>query len=282
MESTSQNIIFQQTSVIAVLRSGFLPEVSTMGSLVEFERSEVANANQEAVEVFLKTTLNSYIEESDPEGGCVVTSRFYVDPTGSSGYSAFSVLMLEGIDVFDNRVEYFRAVISFLCALLVGQDSLLSENDFDARILAHDYSFFRGEAQSFLKNHGGQRVKKEFYVSTGFHDREGVHVQDRYAMAETGEAIYEEEDGLAKPDGYSLSGNKIYLLVAIDGQLGTQKTTFQCSHQDHYDVVAQAQLSRSCVRFTAVRSKSPSEKNVTLSLVSLEIDATNEEGFRLT
>lgn len=282
MENTHQNTILQQKCVIAVLRPGFLPEVSTTGSLVGFERSAVANANQEAVEVFLKTTLNSYIEESDPEGECVVTSKFYVDPTASSGYTAFSVLMLEGIDVSNERVEYFRAVISFLCALLVGQGSLLSEQGFDDRISPNDHSFFRDEAQGFLKKNGGQRVKKDFYVYTGFDDREGFYVKDRYAAAENGEAIYEEEYGLAKPDGYSLSGNKIYLLIAIDSKLGAQKTTFQCNHQDHYDTVAQALLSRSRVRFTALRTKAPSENNVVLNLISLEIDASNDGNFRLT
>lgn len=282
MEIISENIIAQQQSVVAILRPASHSQISPLGKLLKLERTEIANVSQESVEKFLKAALNNFIERSGPVSNHVVTSSFYVDPTESSGYSIFTVLELEGVDISDEKIEHFKTVVSLLCAELIGQPSLFGKQKSGGRISHEDELFFRAEAWKFLQKFGGQRVKKEFYVHTGFEDREGVVVKDSFATVENSPVINVIEEGIARPDGYSFSGNEVYLLTVDGSKLDSQKTKFQCHHKSHYDTLMQACQERANLRFTAQRLKTASSKTEVLSLISLDLIASNENDFSLT
>lgn len=276
MDKVSKHIIVQPHSVIAVLRPAAHAQLSPLGNWVRLERTDIVNISQESVEKFLMSALNSFIECNGSMDNYIVTSSFYIDPTESSGYSIFTVLELEGIDIPNEIIEYFKSAVLFLCEELICQPSLFVEYKINDGITHEDALFFQAEASKFLQKYGGQRVKKEFYVQTGFEDREGFIVKDNFATIENSPIVNKIEEGMARADGCSLSGNEIYLITVNGNKLNGQKTKFQCLHKSHYDTIAQALLTRANLRFTAQRLKTPSAKNETLSLITLDLIASNE------
>lgn len=282
MAIDNQGILDHQRSVIAVLRPASHPRISPIGTLVELDRSAVTNNSQENLEKFLQATLNSYIENSDLGSDYFVRSSFYVDPTESSGYPVFTVLRLEGLDISDKKIEHFRSYISLLCADILEQPSLFNEHKFEESLSHNDQKFFQTAVQSFLQKNGGQRIKKEFYVHLGLGDHEGVVIKDFYKIIENSPTINELEEGLARPDGLTLSGNEIYLLKIDGSMVATQKNRYRCIHQNHYAVISKAIQEGLIVRFRAERLRVATSKKDVASLISLDIIPSTDEEFTLT
>src|SRR5690554_908208 len=268
--------------VFAVIRTGAHSIVTRQGKLVKLDRGSISNASQEILERFLTATLNGLIERREHMKESVLTSSFYLDPTGSRGYTAFTVLQLNGGGITSEEIEYFRAAVAILSSEVIGQPSLFAATQKLASLDREDEDYLRDEALKFLQKFGGQKIKKTVFIHLGFDDREGQAIKDSLPSIEATEVVNEVEEGFAKPDGYSISGNEIYLLRVKGHSVETRPVKLQGIHQSHFDTAAKASLERSTVKYTARRLKQGASKKEVLSLVSLDIIEPSPEDFSLT
>jgi hypothetical protein len=283
MGESTESFMAQQQLVIGFIRSASSPRARSFGALMELNRSDINNADQDVIENFFQNTLNTLIENCGFWQSCVAAATFYVDPTESSGYPYFTALRLEGTDIPDKTIIYFKAALSFLCAELRGQASLFNAQDPVDILSQKDEEFLKHAAWQFRCKNSDKRINKAFYVQIGFGDSREMLFEGFYAPVNDDEAVDETVEGIARPDGFSIADNKLFLYLQSDGQLSSKKTIVQCQHQDHFELIANAYLLRANLRYVVRREKKPSSKKEVWSLVSLELMADNDEGvFELT
>jgi len=283
MGESTERFMDQQQLVIGFIRTYSSSPARSFGGLIEFNRADIQNPDQEKIEKFFQNTLNTLIENCGFWQSFFAVSTFYIDPTRSSGYPHFAALRLEGVDISDKTIIYFKAALSLLCSELLGQASLLEAQDPADTLSQNDEKFLKDAARQFCCRNSNKEIQKAFYVQIGFEDDQGVLFDGNYAPGNNEKAVNETVEGITKPDGFSISDNKLYLYLKKDGQPNSKKTIVNCQHQDHFELTANACLLRANLRYVVRREKKPSSKKEVWSLVSLELMADNDEGvFELT
>jgi hypothetical protein len=148
-----------------------------------------------------------------------------------------------------------------------------------------DKALLLKHCQVFSVRNSGKKIKNQFAVYSDFNDDAGFTFDGQLPRAVSGETVTEFIDGLAWPAGYDEFSNLAFLQVIDGADSETTKTTLKCDHAENYDILAQARLDRSRVRYSGYRTSSALGKKEHWILSCVELVASDIEGsehFELT
>jgi len=255
---------------IGVLIPSTRPRLALVGNFLQIHREDVTNPNQCNFEAFIGDALNALARLTAVEELLAVTSTFFLDPHEETGFPVFTLLKLKGAAVDEEKINKFRAAVVFVTSEITGHQSMFYGLS-TQQLTEEEVSLLSAECHRFSIKNSGKKITNGFTVYTDFEDEFGLPVSGELPRVSDGEAVTEVLSGLAWPNGYCETSNVVHLCLDGENDTTALNVTFQCRHPDAYDIVAQAKLCRSKVRYQGYRTKGATGKNDRLNLDSIEL-----------
>lgn len=259
------------TDAVGIIRPSTAPRMELLGNLVKTKASElIANPKQRNFEDFLSNTLNALACHINKEKPLVVTTTLYLDPSKQTGFPLFTVFNLQGTGIDEKIISTFRAAMLFVTSEIIAQPSMFQES-LTNQLTESELALLSEQCHVFSVKNSGKRITSEFAVYSSLDDDAGLAVAGQLPHVASGETVTQVLDGLAWPAGYDEFSNLAFLKIIDGADPGMTKISFQCRHADIYDILAQARLERSRVRYRGCRITSATGKKDQWRLNSVEL-----------
>lgn len=273
------------TEAVGIIRPSSPPSMEFDGKIIKTEASElVANIKQLGFGVFVSNTLNVLAGRFDKEKSLAVKPSLYLDPSKVTGFSLFIAFNLLGAGVDENSISKFRAAMVFIIIAITGKPSFFYDSSMQ-HLTEEELELLSEMCHAFSVKNSGKRITNEFAVYTGLDDQAGLPVGGQLPNVASGEPVTEILDGLAWAAGYDEFSNLAFLQIIKEADAAASKISFQCRHTEVYDILAQARLERSMVKYRGCRITSATGKKDQWRLDSIELapaDTGRSEHFELT